>query len=231
MILVDRPEHGQEIDKLDSMYPTKMISISKDYTFYDNHCTMFGVVTAGKFEITSQVHQNQYAGQTYQIRAGNFMSMKTGFKIKPLEPNSQMFAIIRYGYVGLELLGQIEDKGRLAYIDGCTDTLLVAPPRKGDACLNFLHFPPNIKQTQHLHPSIRMGVVVHGEGVAWQDKNWEYPLIKGAMFCLEEGETHSFKTTTNIMNIIAYHPDSDFGPTDENHPMLNKTLINHGANS
>ena len=48
------------------------------------------------------------------------------------------------------------------------------------------------------------------------------------MFCLPEGDVHSFKTSTQIMDIIAYHPDSDFGPTDENHPMLNKTLINHG---
>jgi len=229
MILIDRPSHGQEIDKLDSMYPTKMISISKDYHFHDDHCTMFGVVTAGKFEITSQMSQNINARQTYQIKAGNFMSIKTGFKAIPLEPGSQMFAIIRYGYIGLEIIGEIEDKGRLAYIDGCTDTLLVSPPRKGDACLNLLHFPTNITQTQHLHPSIGMGVVLYGQGVAWQDNNWEHPLIKGAMFCLDEGETHSFKTTTKEMNIIAYHPDSDFGPTDENHPMLNKTLINHGS--
>jgi len=30
------------------------------------------------------------------------------------------------------------------------------------------------------------------------------------------------------MDIIAYHPDSDFGPTDIDHPMLNRTYINHG---
>jgi hypothetical protein len=25
--------------------------------------------------------------------------------------------------------------------------------------------------------------------------------------------------------VIAYHPDSDFGPTHENHPMVNRTIV------
>jgi hypothetical protein len=27
------------------------------------------------------------------------------------------------------------------------------------------------------------------------------------------------------MRVIAYHPDGDWGPTDENHTMLNRTYI------
>jgi quercetin dioxygenase-like cupin family protein len=230
MILIDDPKHGQEIDQTHSMYPTKIISIKHDYTFYDSHATMFGIVVSGKFKISSQVYSTVSTGQTYEVKAGNFMSIKTGFSAKAMESGSLMFAIIRYGYRGLEIIGQTEDKGRLAYIDGCTDTLLVPPPRKGDPCLNYLHFPKNIKQTQHLHPSIRMGVILKGKGVAWKQDEWEYDLTPGAMFCLQEGEVHSFKTEDEDMDIIAYHPDSDFGPTDENHPMLNKTLINHGTN-
>ena len=72
------------------------------------------------------------------------MSLKTKFSVNPLKNNSKMFAIIRYGYQGLDLVGKVEPTGRLAYIDGCTDTLLISPPRKGDACLNHLHFPKNI---------------------------------------------------------------------------------------
>jgi hypothetical protein len=28
------------------------------------------------------------------------------------------------------------------------------------------------------------------------------------------------------MDVIAFHPDSDFGPEDENHPMINRTIVN-----
>jgi len=222
MILIEKPEHGQEIDQLQSMYPTKMISISAAYEFTENnYSTMFGFVTSGMFEITS-------GDQSWIVQEGNFMSLKTNFSVNVLEQDSQLFAIVRYGYRGMDIVGKVEPQGRLSYIDGCTDTLIVPPPRKSDACLNHLHFPNNITQTQHLHSSIRMGIVISGQGSAFQSNAWEYPLIKGMMFCLKEGEVHSFKTTEEHMDIIAYHPDSDFGPTDDNHPMLNKTYINHG---
>ena len=35
------------------------------------------------------------------------------------------------------------------------DTLLLAPPKLTDPCLNLLHFPPGITQTAHSHPSLR----------------------------------------------------------------------------
>jgi quercetin dioxygenase-like cupin family protein len=203
MIIIQNPKNGQVIDQTQSMYPTKMIAITETFTFYDNHCTMFGIVTRGKFEVSSQINEVSDIGQSYVAHSGNFMSMKTGVKCTPLAENSQMFAIIRYGFKGLETLGRTEDRGRLAYIDGCTDTLLVPPPRKGDPCLNYLHFPKNIKQTQHLHPSIRMGVVLRGEGVAWKQNEWQHDLTPGTMFCLPEGEVHSFKTEEESMDIIA----------------------------
>jgi hypothetical protein len=27
------------------------------------------------------------------------------------------------------------------------------------------------------------------------------------------------------MRVVAYHPDSDFGPQDEDHPMINRTIV------
>jgi hypothetical protein len=27
------------------------------------------------------------------------------------------------------------------------------------------------------------------------------------------------------LRVIAYHPDSDFGPTHEDHPMINRTMV------
>lgn len=63
--------------------------------------------------------------------------------------------------------GPIEDRGRLRYIDGCTDTLLIPPWRRGEACLNLLHLPPGIEQTMHTHPSDRAGMTVRGAGATF----------------------------------------------------------------
>ena len=34
MILIEAPEHNEVIDQTQTMYPTKMISIQKDISFY-----------------------------------------------------------------------------------------------------------------------------------------------------------------------------------------------------
>jgi hypothetical protein len=33
------------------------------------------------------------------------------------------------------------------------------------------------------------------------------------------------RTAEESLDILAWHPDSDFGLTDEDHPMLNRTLL------
>jgi len=42
---------------------------------------------------------------------------------------------------------------------------------------------------------------------------------------IPSGCLHSFFTFDESMDVLAWHPDSDFGPTDENHPMKNRTYI------
>jgi hypothetical protein len=56
-----------------------------------------------------------------------------------------------------------------------------------------------------------------------------YPLEAGSIFCIEERENHRFQTINDTMKIIAYHPDGDWGPTDQNHTMLNRTYILDGG--
>ena len=136
--------------------------------------------------------------------------------------------------------GSIEDRGRLKYIDGCSDSLLIAPVKMGDPCLNHLHFPPKIDQTQHTHPSHRIGIVAKGNGEC-KTPFGNLPLVKGMIFVIKEwnnkdfaegldGNTypvgaHSFETFDESMDVIAFHPDSDFGATDVNHPMINRTYV------
>lgn len=228
MILIPKPQHGQEIDQIDSMYPTKMISIQDNFVIDQTIGNMYGFCTKGTFTL--------HAEESWTVNEDDFFTIKTSINNNTeitMEEEGQLFVIIRYGFRGIDMIGKSEKNGRLSYIDGCTDSLLVMPPRLGDPCLNYLHFPMGIDQTQHLHPSIRMGIVIGGKGEAFQKpegkrEGWEEDLTKGMMFCLEEGEVHSFRTAESYMDIIAYHPDSDFGPTDTNHPMLNRTYIDHG---
>ena len=81
------------------------------------------------------------------------------------EVGARVFIVQATKYDGMRLFGgPVEQVGRLKYIDGCTDSLLIPPVRKGDPCLNHLHFPIGINQTMHTHPSIRIGLVYRGAG-------------------------------------------------------------------
>lgn len=125
--------------------------------------------------------------------------------------------------------GPIEEKGRLKYIDGCTDSLIIPPWKFGEGCLNHLHFPKNIKQTMHTHPSDRIGMVTRGRGecVAMNNGVQEtIPLETGMIFCIHTDGVHKFNTYESSMDVIAFHPDSDFGPEDQFHPMINRTIVN-----
>ncbi len=121
--------------------------------------------------------------------------------------------------------GPIEEAGRLKYIDGCTDSLLVPPVKFGDPCLNALYFPPKTNQTQHTHPSLRAGLVVRGQGMCHTPEA-NTPLFPGVCFIIETDCLHYFSTPANDeMAVVAFHPDSDMGPKDDDHPMVNRTIV------
>jgi len=136
--------------------------------------------------------------------------------------------------------GPVEKEGRLKYIDGCTDSLIIPPIKLGNPCFNHLHFPVDIDQTSHTHPSHRIGIIYNGNGLC-KTPFGNLELREGMIFIIKEwngedfkeGEdgknypigTHSFQTFDESMDVIAFHPDSDFGPTDINHPMINRTIV------
>ena len=53
----------------------------------------------------------------------------------------------------------------------------------------------------------------------------DHDLAPGRVFVIRAGGTHSFVTDSDDLLVLAYHPDSDFGPTHEDHPMLNRTIV------
>lgn len=114
--------------------------------------------------------------------------------------------------------------GDLSYIDGCSNTVVIPPPRNGDACVNYLYFPPRINQTAHTHPSIRIGYVLAGSGMA-RTNDGDIPLKAGDIFVLPRHTKHGFVTSNGTMSLMVFHPDSEGGPTDERNPMKLRTLL------
>ena len=161
----------------------------------------------------------------FPLAAGMYFCAQGEARIR----GGQGLVVTKDGFEGFfHLGGPIESRGRLGYIDGCTDSLLIPPVRRGDPCLNLLHVPPRVSQTVHTHPSGRIGLIVSGEGRCETETGAE-TLRPGSVFLIPAGVRHSFHTGDDQLLIVAYHPDSDFGPTDEDHPMINRTLVSESA--
>ena len=238
------------------------VECSHDTTFY-------GIVTSGCVGVFGP--NNGYvcsAGQYFCIplranaeRQSIFVDASYG----------EVLLIERIGYYGYpQSGGPLEEAGRLKYIDGCSDTLLICPPVVGEPCLNHLHIPAGTNQTAHTHPSQRIGTIARGSGfcltpyegqvllpeqtvVQWIDP-WpvevsfdatsetapvsvqtslkvKTPLRAGMGWWIPTALLHSFHTEGDSLDVVAWHPDSDFGPTHDNHPMVNRTYVNDVASS
>lgn len=177
--------------------------------------TVYGMVTTGRTQL-----RDAETGP-FTLRAGMFFVLPDG----GVACGGGGLAITLTGYRGLRLVGgPLEMAGRLHYIDGCSDTLLICPPRWGDPCLNHLHIPAGTDQTPHTHPSVRIGIILRGSGEC-RTPGGVYALQPGMGWYIPTGCLHSFYTRDEALDVIAWHPDSDFGPRDDDHPMINRTLI------
>lgn len=183
------------------------------------NATHFGVVASGSVTV-----YHGFPSRTRPLSAEDFFSVPNEATV--YSSTGAGIVISAMGYNGLPFFGgPIEEVGRLRYIDGCTDTLLVPPVLLGDPCLNLLHFPPGIKQSSHDHPSVRAGVVLRGGGVCVVPGKNPIPLTTGSIFLIPTGQEHKFDTEETAMDVIAFHPDTDFGPTHDDHPMVNRTIV------
>ena len=162
---------------------------------------------------------------SFMLSAFQWAHLKDGCAVSIRDRDTRIMVIQNLGFNGMYSMGgPIEDKGRLRYIDKCTDSLLCPPPLLGDPCLNHLHFPAGIDQSEHTHPSTRAGIVARGRGVC-TTPDGQYDLLPGVIFFIPTDGRHKFATSDSSMDVIAFHPDSDFGPTHEHHPMINRTLV------
>jgi hypothetical protein len=210
---------GQKISPLSESLCCELLNADRGKLQVAAGDSIYGYAISGVVQIDNQlVAESQYFSWTSQSS-------------KPLTVvvEQRAWLIIRRGFRAQNIMGSdIESRGRLVYIDGCSDSLLIYPPRLGDPSLNLLVFPPCIDQTFHIHPSLRMGLVLDGEGTAeqeFQGKITETALTPGTVFYLPTLERHRFRTTNSAMRVLAFHADGDWGPTDHNHTMLNRTYL------
>lgn len=177
----------------------------------------FGFCACGTTEIEDEQGM-------FHVKAGEWFTMPRGLRLS-VSDDAVLVINQRVGWLGLRAMGgPVETLGRLRYIDTCSDTLLAPPPVRGDPCMNLLHFPAGIVQTEHQHPSTRSGIVIRGAG--WCETPYgRSRLVPGLVFYIPKDGLHRFVTEDQTMDVIAYHPDSDWGPTDETHPMVNRTLV------
>ena len=171
--------------------------------------------------LVTEASEVEVGPDRYRLRAGAWAVAPGGVRVS----GGRGLIIHQPDYIGVaQWGGPIEATGRLRYIDGCTDTLLVCPPRLGEPCLNHLHLPRGTDQTTHTHPSARVGVIARGEG--WcRTPGGRQRLTAGLGWFIPTGLAHSFATDDATLDVLAWHPDSDFGPTDQDHPMVNRTIL------
>lgn len=224
MIVIPKPKRGDILDASLTSHPSRLEMVEGKHTVTDNTLTSYGYVISGGAEVRAK-------GCSFRAAAGMYFCMPGEFE---LDASGLVAVIYRFGYHGLLTVGRAEDYGRLAYLNGCSATILVSPPRAGDPVLNHLHIPKDIDQTPHTHPSVRIGIIVRGGGTAYgRDEStasdWNETLTEGCIFLLPAEELHAFRTLSSEhgMDLITYHPDSDWGPRDEDHPMLTATHLDN----
>lgn len=214
-------EHKKLVDMSDDEFPTKLrmwngkeVSLNLPWSEYFTH---FGYV----YEGVIRLHTVQR--DSYELQAGMYFSLPEGGIIWG---DGSGIVVTRLGYKGMfSIGGPLEETGRLRYVSGCTDSLLIPPVMKGDPCLNALYFPPHIEQVMHFHDSIRVGMIVNGTGQC-ETPEEAYDLTPGLTFIIPTNALHRFKTIDQKLTVIAYHPTSDYGPTHKTHPMIKSTFVN-----
>ncbi len=206
--------HGCLADLRADPFPTAVFGWDQRGLHLDAGGTHFGFVLEGHAQL-------RCSSGVFTLQSGMYCAVPGELTLE----HGRGFIVSRPDHQGfIHLGGPIENRGRLRYIDGCTDSLLIPPVVRGDPCLNLLHLPPNTRQTPHTHPSLRVGLVVRGAGVCVTDEG-QTPLSRGTVFIIPADGLHCFHTDDAELLVVAYHPDSDFGPTDAMHPMINRTIL------
>jgi mannose-6-phosphate isomerase-like protein (cupin superfamily) len=207
-------------DNIDKYYPDSCYGLQ---TWSDQEIVLssqgnhFGYVFSGR----SQIRQDN--GNGYWLNEGMYFSLPTASVIDG--EKSSGFVITRTGFNhAFTLGGPVAAPGEFAYIDGGRTDILLPPMRKGDPGLYGLHFPPGVDQKMHNHESDRVVLVISGCGCCLTpDQRCDFS--PGMVLRIPRREKHKFMTFDQGLSMVIFHPDSEMGFSDTNHPMLVQTYI------
>ncbi|MFB2838077.1 cupin domain-containing protein [Floridanema evergladense] len=210
--------HGNLLDFSQGVSPETFKAWDGERLQLPNEGTHFGFVYTGN----AILYRN--AGmQEYRVHPGMYFRLPGDGWIGG--ENSSGFVVTCPNYSGTFLIGgPIESTGRMGYINGGTDSVIIPPIRLGDPCLNALYFPTKTDQTAHTHPSYRMVMVIEGSGEC-ETPEGTIPLEPGIALFIPTNYLHKFRTNEHKLTAICFHPDSDTGFTDDDHPMLKRTIV------
>jgi len=177
----------------------------------------FGFVERGEVRVV-----DDYVDWT--IRGHQWFRLRGGLEAT-ISPGSCLFVAQREDHRGLHVMGgPIEPSGRLRNLGGTSDTILVAPTVLGDPCLNHVHYPAGDGPPVHRHPSTRFAMVAHGQGRLERPGRDPVRLEAGMVLRITAGVEHRLVADpSRPMDVVTYHPDSDWGPTHDVHPVRNRT--------
>ncbi len=208
---------GQLYSDRNGVFPSTLSAWDHDGIRLEQDGTHFGYVHTGQIRLECE-------SGFFEAGPGMYFCVPGAGRV--IGGASRGVVITRHDCRGFfQLGGPVEHEGRLRYIDGCSDSLLIPPVVCGDPCLNLLYIPAGTDQTEHTHPSLRAGLIVSGRGVC-RTPDGCASLKPGAVFVIPAETRHSFHTDEDELRVIAWHPDSDTGPGHDDHPMVNRTIVN-----
>ncbi|WP_373542267.1 cupin domain-containing protein [Chamaesiphon sp.] len=192
-------------------------------TWSDRELTLSSLGTHFGYVLTGQPALIQADGTAYPLSPGMYFTLPRSGTL--LGKKSSGFVITYLNFSRpFTLGGPIESPGEFAYIDGGSTDILLPPIHRGDPGLYALHFPPQVAQTMHDHPTDRIGIVVAGDGYCLTPE-CEYNFQPGMVMRIPQGMPHKFLTLDRGLSLVTFHPDSDIGFSDTNHPMLLQTYV------
>jgi hypothetical protein len=148
-------KHGLLDELLEDPFPTRVYSWDKDSVVLPEEDTHFGYVHSGSATLICK-------SGNFQLQEGMYFSLPGWGRVVG---EGVGIVVSRLAYKGFFYIGgPAEVTGRLRYIDGCTDSLLIPPVILGEPCLNLLHIPKETDQSQHTHSSVRLGIIASGSG-------------------------------------------------------------------
>ena len=120
-----------EIDFSDSIASLKIASCSGGMKLADG-ASHFIIAFGAALEVNTGEEREHLRPECFGVFSGPAV----------LEGDGRALVVSMDNYACPRLKGgPVEQEGRLRYVDGCSATILLSPPVKGEPCFNFMHLP------------------------------------------------------------------------------------------